>query len=107
MADFEQSMGRILLKGVLAISIVLAVVVSAAHAVPPADPGNGKQSQPGTVSQKPTSQDNAAKQCKAERASLGETVFANKYGTNPNKRNAFGMCVSGKAKEAKPKPARR
>jgi hypothetical protein len=37
---------------------------------------------------------NAAKKCKAERASLGVTAFNAKYGTNPNKRNAFGKCVS-------------
>lgn len=41
---------------------------------------------------------NAAKQCKAERASLGAGAFAKKYGTNPNLRNAFGKCVSGKSK---------
>jgi hypothetical protein len=48
--------------------------------------------------------DNAARQCKAERESLGAQVFqdkdlgrsefADKYGTNRNKRNAFGKCVS-------------
>ena len=42
---------------------------------------------------------NAAKQCKAERAALGVEAFAAKYGTNKNKKNAFGKCVSGKAKE--------
>jgi hypothetical protein len=42
---------------------------------------------------------NAAKECAAERESLGKTAFADKYGTNANKRNAFGKCVSGKAKE--------
>jgi hypothetical protein len=108
MANFDQSLGKILLRGVLALSIVLSVVVSAAHAVPPADRGGAKANQPGTVSQAPAGQDNAAKQCKAERASLGEKAFAEKYGTNPNKRNAFGKCVSGKAKKpgdatAKPK----
>jgi hypothetical protein len=41
---------------------------------------------------------NAAKQCKKERADLGADAFAAKYGTNANKRNAFGKCVSGKAK---------
>jgi len=41
---------------------------------------------------------NAAKQCKAERASIGAAAFAQKYGTNKNKRNAFGKCVSGKNK---------
>jgi hypothetical protein len=105
MANFEQSMGRILLRGVLAVSIILAVVVSAAHAVPPADRGNGKENQPGTVSQAPASRDNAAKKCKAERGSLGEKVFADKYGTNANKRNAFGKCVSKYAKD-KPKPTK-
>jgi hypothetical protein len=37
---------------------------------------------------------NAARACRAERATLGATAFANKYGTNANKRNAFGRCVS-------------
>jgi hypothetical protein len=42
---------------------------------------------------------NAAKQCKAERASIGAAAFAQKYGTNHNKRNAFGKCVSKLAKQ--------
>jgi hypothetical protein len=37
---------------------------------------------------------NAAKTCKAERASIGVDAFAAKYGTNKNKMNAFGKCVS-------------
>ena len=37
---------------------------------------------------------NAAKACAAERRSLGTDKFADTYGTNPNKRNAFGKCVS-------------
>jgi hypothetical protein len=37
---------------------------------------------------------NAAKRCKAERATLGVAAFNAKYGTNPNRRNAFGKCVS-------------
>jgi len=36
---------------------------------------------------------NAAKTCKAERA-LGADAFTAKYGTNKNKSNAFGKCVS-------------
>jgi hypothetical protein len=40
---------------------------------------------------------NAAKKCKAERA-LGAQAFADNYGTNKNKRNAFGKCVSKYAK---------
>ena len=42
---------------------------------------------------------NAAKQCKAERAKDLD-AFADRYGTNANKRNAFGKCVSQKAKAA-------
>jgi hypothetical protein len=37
---------------------------------------------------------NAAKACAGERRSMGTDAFADKYGTNPNKRNAFGKCVS-------------
>jgi opacity protein-like surface antigen len=41
--------------------------------------------------------DNAAKECKAERdADAG--VFRTTYGTNVNGRNAYGKCVSSKAK---------
>jgi hypothetical protein len=36
----------------------------------------------------------AAKACKAERASLGALAFRTKYGSNHNKANAFGKCVS-------------
>ena len=45
---------------------------------------------------------NAAKSCKAERASMGAGPFREKYGKNANDRNAFGKCVSqlSKAKSA-------
>jgi Tfp pilus assembly protein PilV len=39
-----------------------------------------------------------AQQCRAER-SANPTGFKEKYGTNHNKSNAFGKCVSKKAKE--------
>jgi hypothetical protein len=39
-----------------------------------------------------------AKACKAERTSIGADAFAKKYGTNHNLHNAFGKCVSSKAK---------
>jgi hypothetical protein len=42
---------------------------------------------------------NAAQECRAEREA-DPAAFADKYGTNPNKRNAFGKCVSSKAQEA-------
>jgi hypothetical protein len=40
----------------------------------------------------------AAKTCAAERTEIGREAFAEKYGTNKNKRNAFGKCVSKTAK---------
>jgi hypothetical protein len=40
---------------------------------------------------------NAAKQCKDERKA-DPAAFQQKYGTNKNKSNAFGKCVSQKAK---------
>jgi hypothetical protein len=45
---------------------------------------------------------NAAKSCKAERGTTlaTRTDFGTKYGTNANKKNAFGKCVSQKAKSA-------
>ena len=44
---------------------------------------------------------NAAKICDEERGETAETraAFKTKYGTNKNKSNAFGKCVSKKAKD--------
>jgi hypothetical protein len=50
---------------------------------------------------------NAAKDCKAEKAQSDEEfaaahggkTFSQQYGTNKNGKNAFGKCVSSKAKE--------
>ena len=43
---------------------------------------------------------NAARECRAERGDTAESreAFRAKYGTNENGRNAFGKCVSQKAK---------
>lgn len=41
---------------------------------------------------------NPAQICKALRAEVGEAAFINTWGTNANKRNAFGKCVSHHAK---------
>ena len=41
---------------------------------------------------------NAAKKCQAERDKLGVQPFKDTYGTNANKANAFGKCVSKLAK---------
>ena len=50
----------------------------------------------------------ASKQCRTERSAMGLELFRMTYGTNKNKRNAFGKCVSKRthatteaAKEAK------
>jgi hypothetical protein len=42
---------------------------------------------------------NAAKECAAERERLGDDDFAEEYGRNANDRNAFGKCVSKRARE--------
>ena len=53
-----------------------------------------------TVATEQTAELNAAKQCKAWRADPafaaghGGKSFADFYGTNANKKNAFGKCVS-------------
>jgi hypothetical protein len=51
--------------------------------------------------QRESAKTNASKECKAERQTLGVPAFNEKYGTNENKKNAFGKCVSGKAKAKK------
>ena len=43
--------------------------------------------------------ENAAAECARERDSMGEQAFNDQYGTNKNDRNAFGKCVSAKARE--------
>jgi hypothetical protein len=52
-----------------------------------------------------TERKNAAKTCAAEREEIGAAAFAAKYGTNKNKRNAFGKCVSQTAKAQHDQPA--
>lgn len=41
---------------------------------------------------------NAAKECAAERGEMGAEAFAAEYGNNQHGRNAFGKCVSKKAR---------
>jgi hypothetical protein len=81
---------------VIAASLILAVPV--ALAAPPAD--KGKPENPGKSSAAPgqSAEKNGAKACKAERGTTAQSIaaFKEKYGTNANKANAFGKCVSGK-----------
>jgi hypothetical protein len=67
----------------------IVVVVTAAALAPAAalaSPVNG------------TDRANAARACKALQASLGEATFRETYGTNANRSNAFGVCVSRTAR---------
>jgi hypothetical protein len=70
------------MKRLVIVAALALLSVPVALAVPPAD-----------------DQANAAKKCKAEQGSLGATAFADKYGANANKKNAFGKCVSATAKK--------
>jgi hypothetical protein len=80
------------------IAASLALSLPTALAAPPE--GKGKPESPGKSAAAPgqSADKNAAKACKAERATMGVEAFKNKYGTNANKANAFGKCVSGKSK---------
>jgi hypothetical protein len=42
---------------------------------------------------------NPARVCKAEREEMGDEAFAEEYGVNDNKANAFGKCVSEEARK--------
>ncbi len=85
---------------VVAASLVLSVPT--ALAVPPA--GKGKPESPGNSAAAPgqSAEKNAAKKCKALRGTTaGSTsAFKEQYGTNANKANAFGKCVSAMEKKA-------
>ena len=65
---------------VIAASMLTLPASASAHSV-----GSGGQGQ------------NPAQQCRQERNTMGAQAFARKYGTNANKRNAFGQCVREKA----------
>jgi hypothetical protein len=51
-----------------------------------------------TESSEVKAEDNAAKQCRSEQ-STDPAAFQKKYGTNQNGNNAFGKCVSQKARQ--------
>jgi hypothetical protein len=72
-------------------ALLLAVAVPAALAADPV----------------PADFKNAAKYCKAVRTSKGVEAFGTQYGTNKNKKNAFGKCVSQTAKAKAGKDAKK
>jgi hypothetical protein len=66
--------------------------------------GKAKAETAETVEEQVDADVSAAKSCKAERKA-DPAAFKAKYGTNKNKRNAFGKCVSSAAKAQQDKPA--
>jgi hypothetical protein len=48
----------------------------------------------------PSTQDAAQAACRAQRTAIGDAAFKLLYGTNANKANAFGKCVSKASKGA-------
>jgi hypothetical protein len=77
-----------------------AIVIVAMPVASAASPGQNKP-KPATTAQAQSAEGEAERACRAERNSLGAEAFGKKYGTNHNKRNAFGKCVSGKSKGKK------
>ena len=75
----------------------LSLAVSAALAAPPADRGRPENPSHSAAAPGQSAEKNAAKACKAERT-LGVQGFKDTYGTNANKANAFGKCVSSMAR---------
>ena len=65
--------------------------------------GKAKAETAATVEDQTEADVSAAKSCKAERKA-DPAAFKAKYGTNKNKSNAFGKCVSAQAKAQQDKP---
>ena len=82
------------MKRLLTVAALLSLVLaaSAAFAAPPA----GKDKDPQSAAEA-----KAEKACKAERGTTAASIaaFNEKYGTNKNKKNALGKCVSSKSKD--------
>jgi hypothetical protein len=80
-------------KRLLVIVALLSFAVPAALAAPP----DGKKPKPATGDQ--AAETRAEKACRAERGTTAQTnaAFTETYGTNKNKKNAFGKCVSSKS----------
>lgn len=77
---------------------VIAAVALAIAGIPAAYAASPNQEKP-KAAQAQSAADSAAKECKAERERIGVQAFKTKYGTNHNKANAFGKCVSSKSKD--------
>ena len=82
------------------VAAAAAIAIGAIPVAIAASPSKEKPSSAGAA-QSQSADGNAAKACKAERASLGVEAFNKKYGTNHNLKNALGKCVSGNSKGKK------
>ena len=74
---------------------IIALAASAALAIPAISIAADQPSQ--------QNKDNAAKFCKALRDAAGKDNFRSMFGTNKDKSNAYGKCVSQHAKQNKQK----
>lgn len=85
-------------RALVIIAAFLTLAVPVALAAPPADKGKPEKPGKSTAAPGQSAEKNAAKACKAERGTtaLSIAAFKERYGTNANKANAFGKCVSGK-----------
>ena len=81
---------------VVAVALVILGVPAAYAALP-----SKEKPKPATAAQAQGADESAAKACKAERESSGVQAFQKKYGTNHNRRNAHGKCMSAKSKDDK------
>jgi hypothetical protein len=70
----------------LMVLIVLALAIPAAAIADNTTPASSPQ--------------DAQAACRAQRTAIGDAAFKQLYGTNANKSNAFGMCVSKASKSA-------
>ena len=89
-------------RTLIVVAAFLSLAVPTALAAPPAD--KGKPDSPGNSAAAPgqSAEQNAAKKCKQLRGTTTDSIAAFKlaYGTNKNKANAFGKCVSAMVKKA-------
>jgi hypothetical protein len=85
-------------KTLIVIASLLCIAVPAALAAPPAHKDKPGKQEEATTQTAGQPEQNAAQTCKTERSKLGEDAFKAKYGTNANKANAFGKCVSSSSK---------
>lgn len=66
--------------------VLAAIAATPAGATKPTTPGAGKPATAKVPS--------ASRQCRTERSQMGRDTFRLTYGTNHNRSNAFGECVS-------------